>query len=276
MPNLRVIHRNDADQATSLTASTTSGSLAAAYMQTDLKGQAHRSTGTSVTYTLTWTGGVTLGAVALPATNLTSAATLRVRLYSDTGCTALLQDSGTITACPGLAAGPWTWTATFNANAFAYGHLSKAVAWFETQQAGVKGMKIDLADATNPAGYIDCARIVAGPWWQPTWGAEYGCTTLVVDNSTNTRTDAGDLLSDRAPMHQELTLNLPLLSEAERSQLMQILRANGVWKPVFVSLMPRAGTAAEQDHMIYGKRKNSPMSLPYFDRFSHALELESW
>jgi hypothetical protein len=32
----------------------------------------------------------------------------------------------------------------------------------------------------------------------------------------------------------------------------------------------------EQDHMIYGKRKNSPMSLPYFDRFSHALELESW
>jgi len=276
VPNLRVIHGNAADRATSLAASTTAGSLVAAYMQTDLKGQAHRSTGTSVTYTLTWTGGVTMGAVALPATNLTSAATIRVRLYSDTACTALLQDSGAITACPGLAAAPWTWTATYNANAFAYGYLSKAVAWFETQQAGVKGLKIDLADATNPAGYIDCSRIVAGPWWAPTWGAEYGCTTLVVDNSTNARTDAGDLPSDRAPMHQELTLNLPLLSEAERSQLMQILRANGVWKPVFVSLMPRAGTAAEQDHMIYGKRKNSPMSLPYFDRFSHALELESW
>ena len=276
MPNLRVIHRNDADQATSLAASTTAGALVAAYMQTDLKGQAHRSTGTSVTYTLTWTGGVTIGAVALTATNLTSAATIRVRLYSDTACTALLQDSGAITACPGLAAAPWTWTATYNANAFAYGYLSKAVAWFESQQAGVKGLKIDLADATNPAGYIDCARLIAGPWWAPKWGAEYGCTTLVVDNSTNARTDAGDLPSDRAPMHQELTLTLPLLSEAERSQLMQILRANGVWKPVFVSLMPRAGTAAEQDHMIYGKRKNSPMSLPYFDRFSHALELESW
>ena len=81
MSNLRIIHANYADQATTLTASTTSGSLAASYMQTDLKGQAHRSTGTSVTYTLTWTNGVTLGAVALPATNLTAAATLRVRLY---------------------------------------------------------------------------------------------------------------------------------------------------------------------------------------------------
>lgn len=276
MPKLRVIHRNDADQATSLAASTTAGALVAAYMQNDYKGQAHRSTGTSVTYTLTWTGGVTIGAVALPATNLTSAATLRVRLYSDTGCTALLQDSGTNTACPGLAAGPWTWTATFNANAFAYGYTSKAVAWFETQQAGVKGMKIDLADSGNPAGYIDCARIVSGPWWQPTWGAEAGATTLVVDNSTNARTDAGDLPSDRAPMHQELTLPLPMLTEAERAQLAQIMRANGVWKPVFVSLMPRAGTAGEQDHMLYGKRKDGAMNLPFFDRFSHTLELESW
>lgn len=276
MPNLRLIHDNAADRATSIAASTTSGALVAAYMQTDLKGQAHRSTGTSVTYTLTWTGGVTIGAVALPATNLTSAATIRVRLFSDTACTALLQDSGAITACPGLAAAPWTWTATYNANAFAYGYLSKAVAWFESQQTGVKGLKIDLADATNPAGYIDCARLIAGPWWAPKWGAEYGCTTLVVDNSTNARTDAGDLPSDRAPMHEELTLHLPALSEAERSQMMQILRSNGVWKPVFVSLMPRAGTAVEQDHMVYGKRKNTPMDLPYFNQFSHSIEIEGW
>jgi hypothetical protein len=116
----------------------------------------------------------------------------------------------------------------------------------------------------------------AGPWWQPTWGAEYGCTTLVVDNSTNARTDAGDLPSDRAPMHQELTLTMPALSEAERSQMMQIMRANGIWKPIFISLLPRAGTAIEQDHMIYGKRKNTPMDLPYFATFAHSMEIESW
>jgi hypothetical protein len=275
MPNLRIIHANYADQTTSLTASTTSGALAASLMQTDLKGQAHRSTGTSVTYTLTWTGGVSIGAVALPATNLTSAATMRVRLYDATSAGNLLLDTGTNTACPGLGAAPWTWTATFNANAFAYGYLSKAVSWF-ANTAGVKRAVIDLVDTGNPAGYIDCARLVAGPWWAPEWGAEYGCTTTVVDNSTNARTDAGDLPSDRSPMHQELTLNLPALSEAERAELMQILRANGVWKPVFVSLMPRKGTAGEQDHMVYGKRKNSPIAHPFFERFSASMEIESW
>ena len=66
------------------------------------------------------------------------------------------------------------------------------------------------------------------------------------------------------------------LSEAERSQMMQIMRANGIWKPIFISLLPRAGTAIEQDHMIYGKRKNTPMDLPYFATFAHSMEIESW
>ena len=67
MPNLRLIHDNAADRATSIAASTTSGALVAAYLQNDFKGQVHRSTGTSVTYTLTWTAGETVGAVALVA-----------------------------------------------------------------------------------------------------------------------------------------------------------------------------------------------------------------
>lgn len=276
MSNLRIIHRNDADQATSLSASTTSGSLSAELMQTDRKGEAHRSTGTSVTYTLTWTGGVTLGGVALPATNLSSGATMRVRLYDATSAGTLLLDTGTNIACPGLTAGPWTWTATFNAAAFAYGYLSKAIAWF-ANTAGVKRAVIDLVDTGNPAGYIDCARLVAGPWWSPTWNAEYsGLSTTLVDNSENTRNDAGDLPSDRAPVHQELTLSLPILSEAERSQLMQIMRANGVWRPIFLSLMPAVATAAEQDFMVYGKRKNSPFDLPGFARYSHSMTIESW
>ena len=277
MPNLRIIHANYADQATSLAASTTAGALAAAYMQTDRKGEAHRSTGTSVTYTLTWTAGVSLGAVALPATNLTAAATIRLRAYSNTACTALLQDTGVITACPGLAAAPWTWTATYNANAFAYGYASKAVAWLAANQAGVKGIKIDLADATNPAGYIDCARIVAGPWWSPGVNAEYGASSTLVDNSANTRTDAGDFPTDRAPMHQEMSLSLTFLPPADRSQITQIIKGNGVWKPIFLSLMPGVSdTAAEQEFMIYGKRKSSPISHPFFDLYAHSIDIEGW
>lgn len=278
MPNLRIIHANYADLATSLAASgSVVGTLVAANMQTDFKGVPHRSTGTSVTYTLTWTGGVSIGGVALPATNLSASATMRVRLYSDTACTALLQDTGANIACPGLSAVPWTWTGVYNCNAFAYGALSKAVAWFAANQTGVKGMKIDLSDATNAAGYIDCSRIVTGPWWSPAINADTASISpAIVDDSTNARTDGGDLSTDRATMHEELPLRLAMLTEAERSHLAQLMRSNGVWKPVFISLMPGAGTAAEQDLMLYGKRKNSPFDLPGFARYAHSMTLESW
>lgn len=276
MPNLRIIHANYIDQATSLAASTTSGSLAAALMRTDNKGEAHRSTGTSVTYTATWTGGVSVGGVALPATNLSAAATIRARAYSNTACTALLADTGAITACPGLPAGPWTWQGTFNVNAFAYGYFSKAVAWFASNLAGVKGLVVDLSDAGNPAGYIDCARLIAGPWWSPAWNPEYGAPASLVDDSTNTRSDAGDLKTDRAPMHEELSVKLPWLTETERSALRQVMRANGIWKPVFLSLMPGDGRACEQDYMIYGKRKNAAFEHPVFEQFAHTLDIEGW
>ena len=276
MPHLRLIHINRADQASTLTASTSASGFAASAMQNDRKGEAHRSTGTSVTYTLTWTGGTTLGAVALPATNLTSAATIRLRLYDATSAGTLLADSGTVTACPGLNLDNWAWTAARNVNAFAYGGASKAVAWLPANVAGVKRAVIDLADSGNPAGYIDCARIVAGPWWSPERNAGYGCTHQVIDATENARTDAGDLLSDRAPMHEELTYTLPAMTEADRARLVQLTRANGVYRPVFVSLLPAAGTAAEQDHMVYGKRKAAPVAHPFFATYTHDMTIESW
>ena len=145
MPNLRLIHDNAADRATSLAASTTAGALVAAYLQNDFKGQAHRSTGTSMSYTLTWTAGETVGAVALPATNLSASATIRVRLYSDTGGTTLIADSGTVNACPGLNLGLWNWSLPINGNAFAFGGASKSAVWFSAHYFARRCV-IDLVD----------------------------------------------------------------------------------------------------------------------------------
>lgn len=37
-----------------------------------------------------------------------------------------------------------------------------------------------------------------------------------------------------------------------------------------------SSVAAEQDHMIFGKRQNSPFDLPGFARYAHTMTLESW
>lgn len=275
MANLRIIHDNAADRGT-LLASTTAGSLAAANMLNDMKGQVHRSLGTSVTYTLTWPAGESIGAVALPATNLSASATNRVRLYSDAAGSALLADSGVQYACPGLNLGLWDWSLPLNANAFVFGGLSKSAVFFENQQFARRCV-IDLADAGNAAGYIDCARLVAGAYWSPQYNASYGVQVSPVDASTSSRTDAGDLMTDRLAQHDTLSLTLERMPESDRARLMMMFRNVGTARNLFLSLLPLdASSVAEQDAMIYGKRSNSAMTFDFYNAFSNKLDLEGW
>lgn len=278
MSNLRIINVNYVDLSASLTASTTAGSLAAALMKTDEKGEAHRSTGTSVNYTLTWSSNVTIGGIALPATNLSPTATARVRLYSNTGMTTMIADTGTVTACPGLDLdlALWTLTGVRNANSFAYGGASKSSFWFTSQPANVRACLINLVDTSNPAGYIDCARLVAGPYWEPLTNADYGASYQLTDDTKNVRADSGSLYSDRGPVNEFLSLKLSYLTPSERSQLLKLIRGNGIWKPVFLSLFPDDATNLEQTYQIYGKRKNAPIDHPFFNTFTAPLELEGW
>ena len=197
MPNLRIIHNNSADIATGLTASTTAGGLVASNMLNDFKGSVHRSTGTSVTYTLTWLVGQGIGGVSLPATNLTADATWRVRGYSAGAGGTLVMDSGVVYACPGGRLGMWDWSRPVNANAFAYGGSAKTALWFAAQPS-VKRLEILVEDPTNAAGFIDCARIIAGTFWEPKVNPGYGVSIGVDDSSTNTRNDSGDFITDRA------------------------------------------------------------------------------
>ena len=276
MPNLRVIHDNSADRATSLAASTTSGALVAANLQNDFKGQVHRSTSTSVTYTLTWTAGETVGGVALPATNLSASATIRVRLYSDTGGTTQIADSGTVYACPGLNLGLLNWSLPLNGNAFAFGGASKSAVWFSSHYFARRCV-IDLVDTGNPAGYIDNARLVVGSYWEPAINAGYGVEANVVDRTSNRRNDAGDNLSDLGTKHDTLSLKLGNVGETDRARLMQIMRNAGAARNVFVSLLPGwADPVAEQDHMIYGKRANAGVSFDHYALFSNKIDIEGW
>lgn len=273
---LNVIFDNAADRATSIAASTTSGTLVASNMQNDFKGQTHRSTGTSVTYTLTWTAGESVGGLGMPATNLTAAATVRMRLYSDTACTALIADSGTVYACPGLNLGLWNWANPINANAFAYGGVSKVGVWLD-QMYFAKGCIIDLVDSGNAAGYIDNARLVVGAYWTPTQNANYGLQVAVNDTTKNSRNDAGDNPSDRGVVYDTMTLELKYMQEVDRQQLMYLIRNAGSARNMFFSILPgNSSSVAEQDAMIYGKRKNAPVSFDAFAIFSSKLDMEGW
>ena len=276
MPNLRILYDNVIAKA-ALTASTTAGALAASNLLTDVKSAVHRSTGTSVTYTMTWSAVQTVGAVALPATNLTSTATIRVQLYSDTAGVTQIADSGTVSACPSGQLGLFGWGSSINANAFAHGGASKTAVWFSTQLSTVLRCVITLTDTGNPAGYIDCARLVLGPYWEAPYNPKYGAAAGTQDLTKVDRSDGGDQLTVRGPQYQTMSLDLALLTEAKRAELAKIIRSVGSHTSVFLSLLPgNAAASAEQDHMIYGKRTNSPFTFDFFNSYSTKIEVEGW
>lgn len=278
MPNLRIIYDNAADRASSLTASTTNGQLVASHMLTDVKGQSHRQVGTSVTYTLTWGTAQSIGGVCLPATNLSGTSTLRVRLYSDTSCTSLLGDSGIIYACPGATLELWDWSLPLNANAFAFGGASKTTAWFSSQVGNVRGMKIDLVDTLNTAGYIDCSRIICGTYWEPRHTVQNGSLSIeIADLSTSERTDSGDLLANRSVLHDRMRFDMSYLEEQDRQQFMRIARLAGKSRNIVITVFPdNTNSVLAQDTTVYGKITNFAQTQQFYGFYSMPLEIEGW
>ena len=275
MSTLRIIHDNAVDRATSIVASTTASlSTAAENMRNDFKSKLHRSTGTSVTYTLQWASPQTIAGAGFPAINLTPDATIRLRLYNTSNT--LIADTGAVTAVPGMPLGLWDWTGPLNGNAFAYGGTPICVIWFDTHYAGTS-LVIDVVDPTNPAGYIDCARIVAGGYWATSYNPDYGAEAGIEDMTDNSRSDSGDFVSDRGPMYDRQSIQLNFMPEQDRARMMQIMRSNGSGRNLLLStLTGNASTLAEQDWIIYGKKANNALSFSHFERHSTTLTVEGW
>lgn len=277
MSNMRIVYRNIADTATTLTASNTSGGLAASNLLTDLKTQVHRSTNTSVTYNLTWSSAQKVGCVAIPCTNVTSTATVSVRLYSDEQATQLVYNSGTVTAVPGYNLDPKQWPQGLNANTFAYGGSTKITVWITSQPSNIRAVVVDITDSGNPLGYIDSARLVVGEYWSPRFNIQNGADFQFVDNSEITRRDSGDLVTNRKFVHDTFSFNFSLLPETDKSQLLQIIRSIGTYKNIFVSLLPEDASAkTAQDSSIYGKRSNSSIQYQLYSFYAHSMDITGW
>lgn len=272
MANLRILYNNVFDNANTVLASTTAGTLSVNNLFTEVKSQVHRSTGTSITFTIDWDTNQIINCVSIPCCNLSATATIRVRLYDS--LSSLLYDSTVITAIPGFnldLSG-----VVHNANIFAYGFVSKIAVWTSLQTT-VRSCIIDIVDTNNSAGFIDTSRICMGKYWSPTYNFENGVQIQSVDNSIVSRTNAGELVSDNGFIYDKINFNFALVPEADRTDLVNIIRRVGTSTNFLLSLLPEYTTStAEHDFMIYGKRSNSAMAYKIFDFYNHSMEINSW
>ena len=264
MSNLKLIYQNDANTST-VTVSAAAGTLVASNLLTDIKSQVWRSTITAGTITAIWTVSKTINCVALPFTNFTNAATMRVRGYTNAADATAVFDTTALTCCPYTSPAVFGWDVNIpSVNNFGKGCSVYASLFFAG--ASVKKIVIDLSDTSNAAGYIEASRLVAGNSWSPTYNADYGAQVGFSENSAHTRTDAGDLITDTRSISKTLNFNFSNASSSDREALMRIMR-NGISTPIYMSLFPTdTDKNLEQDYQIYGKL--SQQSQVVIDRYA--------
>lgn len=266
MANLRVVANNLADAGT-LSGSAGIGALVLNNLKRDAKSLVWRAPGTNGAINVVLPAAQMVRCVAFASTNMTAAATMSV---SGAGSTVSAR------ACvPAVYDKPYDWgTAPNGANTFSFGGGNLARLYFP---GGVtSSISINLSDPTNPDGYIEASRIIVGDYWEPTFNVDLGASAGVVDNTVNSRSDAGDLISDRGYMHRTLSMALSTLTTADRATLFKILRSNGMSRAMLVSLYPDSTDGQlERDHQLYGKLTElSQIAIQFVNMFSGNLAFE--
>ena len=250
--NLRILYNNLLNSSASLVADTTTSGFPITNTTKDTKGIVWRSTGSPATVTITWTTPQTLSCVVLPFNNLTNAATTQVQLYDDPSAGNLLLNTGSVVSNFQIL--DTNGSGTYK---YSYGSTPVAVNYF-AQTAGVRRLVLTINNINTLDGYIELSRILCGDYWSPAYNTEYGLTVSINDTSTNSRSQAGNLVTDIGTIHKSINFSLPFLLTGDLFILSKILLLNGMKTPVFVSLFPEdSDTNKEAIYQIYGKLSSS-------------------
>lgn len=253
MPNLRIIYDNATDRS-AITASSTAGSLSASNIKLDKKSKIWRSVGTTATLTMTWTSSEIVSGIVLPFCNLLSTDRARIRGYTNTVDTVPLFDTGNIAIVGSQPLGLWDWgTIPLGVNAYSYGGGTYGLKWLDNYYS-IKKLVIDIDATTNPAGYIEVSKIVAGSAWSPIYNTAFGMTSTHVDTSTKNRSEGGDPFLVRGATYKTISFDVSWMQAQDRQRFNEIMRGNGLTKSMFISLFPLdTDVEKEQTYQVFGK-----------------------
>lgn len=249
---MRLITVNDADTAVITATPAAVGSMPASNLQSATRSKSRFTALTNQQIKLVWSGVKVLSAVALLRHNLTSQATWRIQVYSDTAATNLLFDSGTKPACPGKALGDLYWGIDpFGASLFTDWAYAFSTLWFAPVAA--QALIVTLNDTSNPDAFLQAARLFTGAYIEPANAPSYGLKLAWNESTKQRRTDGGSLRSDPAEPYRTMQVDLEWLDDADRAKLLEVGRRVGQRKDIFISLYPDAGGAAERDNTMQCK-----------------------
>ena len=270
---MRIALVNKSDNAT-LTASSQASGLVVGNLKTPYKSQVWRSTSDTATLTVEWPTGELISVVCLPFCSLSAAATIRVRAYTESSDVSPKYDSGVFVARPPVEFGDVDWGGEIlGVNSYAYGEYSCCAVWIPVDS--YEKLVIDINDSLNPVGYIEAGRLFCSSYYKFTANADYGSSMSLADNDTQTRTEAGDLLSDKGTVYKTVSIDMSWFPEKDKRALLGLLLSATKTKPLLVQVAEMNDSVSNQHWTIFGKlTRNSEIVARTFDSYNSTLSIE--
>lgn len=135
--------------------------------------------------------------------------------------------------------------------------------------------RVNIADSTNPDGYVDLGRLVVAGGFQPQVNMAYGAG-LGFDNETvRETTEGGAALYDTRPTRRTLTGVLDLMPETDAyDEWFRLVTRHGLSGQLFVVYDPDdAAARSAQRSFLAVLRQLNPIEHPYHVRFRTAFSL---
>lgn len=196
-----------------------------------------------------------------PSGGPTAAATIRVRGKA----------TSDVTTSPTVDTGAVSmWPATGKPTEQDWPNYLTWISWANTTPMAY--WRVDFADATAPAGYLDIGRLMLGTYWQPTTNFDLSGSPLGFDQrDVQITTDYGFTFTDRRAKSAARRFSLTVTAANKREVLggvAEIQRLRGQWGDVAIILDP-AETTDFHRFAMQGRFVNSgaPATFPIAAEF---------
>lgn len=183
-----------------------------------------------------------VGVVSLVANNLTLSATIRLRLFSDTAWSVSIYDSTAVSPWPGGAIIDPDWI------------------WWNGTNYAAKSFQIDIADTTNPAGYIDLGYLEIATQVEVQFQFIPGAQRGRLLRSTNSQTPGGRKIFGRRSSARIFNGTYTTEDAKLRSIFLEMWRLNDLDVPFIFIPHPDDPDNWTQDAMLCRLVDTGPMA----------------
>ena len=219
-----------------------------------------------------------IGSVAIVNHNMQKDATWRYRVYSDSGYSTLVYDSGTINVWPLMPFGSYEWEDSrfwdLQLSAEEIALFTKTLTYVLDTIASAQYYQIEFFDSTNTDGYVELGRIFVGAIYQPILNMSLGAS---IGDETNTIVDvalSGAEFFDRRTSCRVAQFTLDHLQYSESIINGDIIKISGVDAEVLYIYDDNTALDLHRRAFLGRLRALSPISQPYNTRYQTTYEIK--